>query len=130
MKKFFAVFFALFFFSQSANAQHNWIYTGDGIEIYVEDTTIDFSDDGEEFSVTVLDKIIGQKNFHLSRFNFYCQNENWFYNITGKGVIVPVSKKNASGYILEFVEKILPSLIEEKRKAEEEELNSEIEDED
>jgi len=129
MKIFYAVFFALFFFCQNANAQHNWVWTGDGIEVFVEDTTIDFSDDGSEFSVTVIDKLIGQKNFHLSRFNFYRQDENWFYNITGKGIVVPVSKTNASGYILEFVEKILPSLIEEKRKAEEE-LNSETEDED
>jgi len=129
MKIFYAVFFALFFFCQNANAQHNWVWTGDGIEVFVEDTTIDFSDAGSEFSVTVIDKLIGQKNFHLSRFNFYRQDENWFYNITGKGIVVPVSKTNASGYILEFVEKILPSLIEEKRKAEEE-LNSESADED
>ena len=120
-KIFYALIFSLCFSCSDANAQHNWVWTGDGIEVFVEDTTIDFTDDGEEFSVTVIDQVIGQKKFHLSRFNFYRQDENWFYNITGKGVVVPVSKTNSSGYILEFVENILPSLIEEKRKAEVEE---------
>ena len=121
LKKIFLCAAILFFFSQNVSAQHNRVWTGDGIEVFVEDTTIDFTDDGREFSVTVIDQVIGQKKFHLSRFNFYRQDENWFYNITGKGVVVPVSKTNSSGYILEFVENILPSLIEEKRKAEVEE---------
>ena len=102
-------FVVLFFFCASANAQHNWVWTGDGIEVFVEDTTVEFSDDRKEFSVTVIDTVIGQKNFHLSRFNFYQQDEKWFYNITGKGIVIPVSKTNASGYILEFVEKKFPA---------------------
>ncbi len=119
LKKFFLCAAILFFFCQNVSAQHNWVWTGDGIEVFIEDTTIDFSDDGKEFSVTVIDKIIGQKNFHLSRFNFYRQDENWFYNITGKGIVVPVSKTNASGYILEFVEKLFP--VEEDSESEDEE---------
>lgn len=100
----------IFFVNFSAvNARHNWVWTGDGIEIYVEDTTVEFSEDRKEFSVTVIDTVIGQKNFHLSRFNFYRQDEKWFYNITGKGTVIPVSKTNASGYILEFVEKNFPA---------------------
>ena len=109
MKKICAVIFALLFFCASANAQHNWVWTGDGIEVFVEDTTVEFSDDRKEFSITVIDTVIGQKNFHLSRFNFYQQDEKWFYNITGKGIVAPVSKTNASGYILEFVEKKFPA---------------------
>ena len=109
IKKIFLSAAILFLFSQNVSAQHNWVWTGDGIEVYIEDTTIDFSDNGKEFSVTVIDKVIGQKKSHLSRFNFYQQGENWFYNITGKGNIIPVSKTNASGYILEFVEKLMPA---------------------
>jgi len=85
------------------------VWTGDGIEVFVEDTTVEFSEDRKEFSITVIDTVIGQKNFHLSRFNFYQQDEKWFYNITGKGIVIPVSKTNASGYILEFVEKKFPA---------------------
>ena len=109
LKKIFLIFLIAFFFCRTADARHNWVWTGNGIEIYVEDTTIEFSDDYSEFSVTVIDQVVGEKNFHLSRFNFYRKNENWFYNITGKGIVIPVSKANASGYILEFVEKFFPA---------------------
>ena len=108
LKKIFLLLIIFLLNFSAVEAKHNWVYTGDGIEIFVEDTTIEISDDRKEFSVTVIDKIIGQKNFHISRFNFYRQDENWFYNITGKGTVIPVSKTNASGYILEFVEKIFP----------------------
>jgi len=105
LKKIFLLLMILLLNFSVAEARHQWIYTGDNIEIFIEDTTIEISDDKSEFSVTVIDKVIGQKNFHLSRFNFfYRQGENWFYNITGKGTIIPVSKTNASGYILEFIQ--------------------------
>ena len=106
----------LMFNLQIAFAAHQWVYSGENIEVYVEDTTIDVSEDGKEFSITVIDKIVGQKTAHLSRFNFYQQDDNWFYNITGKGIVVPVSHTNSSGYILDFAKKYLP---EEKSSEEE-----------
>ena len=117
------IFLLLIIFSINfsvADARHQWVFTGNNIEIFIEDTTIEISDDRSEFSVTVIDKVIGQKNFHLSRFNFYRREGNWFYNITGKGTIVPVSKTNASGYILEFIQKMFPPEIEEENFSEEE----------
>ena len=115
MRKIFALAAILFFFAQPVHAQHHWIWSGDDIEVYVEDTTVDVSDDRKEFSITVIDYLKGQKNFHLSRFEFYRQDENWFYSITGKGIVAPVSKTNSSGYILDFVkEKFLSAKVAEE----------------
>ena len=100
--KIFLIALILFLSNQTAYASHCWVYSADGIEIFVEDTTIDISENGKEFSITVIDQVAGQKNFHLSRFNFYQRDDNWFYSITGKGIVAPVSKTNASGYILDF----------------------------
>ena len=115
MKNFFVLAAILFFSVQTVHAQHQWVWSGKNIEVYVEDTTVDVSEDKKEFSITVIDHLLGQKNFHLSRFEFYQQDENWFYSITGKGIVVPVSKTNSSGYILDFVkEKILSKKSDEE----------------
>ena len=42
-----------------------------------------------------------------SKFYFYVRDENWFYNIGGKPEIMPVSKTNVSGYILEFAQNFI-----------------------
>ena len=115
MKKIFLFMMTLFFCSQIASAAHQWVWENDSVTIYVEDTTVDVSEDGKEFSVTVIDVLREKNTFHLSRFNFYQKDENWFYNITGKGIVVPVSHTNVSGYILDFAKKYLPeSKTEEK----------------
>lgn len=105
MKKIFLCMAIIFLSVQNVSAKNCWVWSGENIEVYVEDSELEWDENRKEFSVTVID-VIG-KNSVRSKFYFYERDENWFYNIGGKAEIMPVSKVNVSGYILEFAQKFL-----------------------
>lgn len=105
MKKIFLLLIGLFFFAPIAHAKHCWVWTGENINVYVEDSELEWNENGKEFSVTVID-VFGEdgKKINRNKFYFYEREKNWFYAIEGKQTIMPVSKANVSGYILEFAQ--------------------------
>ena len=105
MKKYFLCIAIIFLSAQNCMAKNCWVWSGDNITVYVEDTELEWNENLTEFSVTVIDVIDNKSS--RSKFYFYVRDENWFYNIGGKPEIMPVSKTNVSGYILEFAQNYL-----------------------
>lgn len=105
MKKYFLCALIFLLSAQNVSAKHCWVWSGENIEIYVEDTELVWEENRTEFSVTVIDVV--DKKSSRSKFYFYERDGDWFYNIGGKAEIMPVSKTNVSGYILEFAQDFL-----------------------
>lgn len=112
MKKIFLSLAILFFCAQTVYATHNWVWSGENIEVYVEDTSIEWEKNGAEFTVKVID-VIG-KSAGVSYLNFYEREDSWYYGIVGKREIMPVTYANASGNILDFAKKFSPVKAEEE----------------
>ena len=112
MKKFFLSLAILFFCAQTVHAAHHWVWSGENIEVYVEDSSLEWEKNGREFSIQVND-VVG-KSAGVSFLNFYEREGTWYYGITGKREIMPVSYVNASGNILDFAKKFSPVKVEEE----------------
>ena len=69
MKKIFLSLAILFFCAQTVHAAHHWVWSGENIEVYVEDTSLEWEKSGTEFSVKVID-VVG-KSAGVSYLNFY-----------------------------------------------------------
>ncbi len=117
MKKIFLSLAILFFCAQTVHAAHHWVWSGENITVYVEDTSLEWERNGREFSIKVID-VVG-KSAGVSFLNFYEREGTWYYGITGKREIMPVSYVNASGNILDFAKKFSPVKVEEENFAEE-----------
>ena len=107
MKKIFLCMTILFFCTQTSHAEHMWIWGNKDINIFVEDTELEWDKDGKEFSVTVIDIITGSNETGRNKLQFYEREKNWFYSLAGKPEIIPVTKLNASGFILDFAKDFL-----------------------
>lgn len=116
MKKIFLCTVILFFSCQVSYAENQWIWGNKDISIFVEDTELTWDKNGKEFSVTVIDIISGQNDKRKNVLNFYEREKNWFYCIKGSPEIIPVSKVNSSGYILDFAKKFFAKLKSENNK--------------
>lgn len=113
MKKFFLCAAILFFCSQISHAANIWVWGNDDINIFIEDSELEWNENEKEFSVTVIDVVKNHNIKGRNKFMFYRKEENWFYCISGKPEIIPVSKTNASGYILDFAKDFLAKSKEE-----------------
>ena len=107
MKKIILCIAMILLSAQSVSAKNCWVWTGENMLVYVEDTELEWNEDYTEFSITVID-VYGESNkVNRNKFYFYERDDNWFYNIGGTPEIMPVSKNNVSGYILEFAQNFI-----------------------
>ena len=119
MKKIFLCTAILFFCCQISYAENIWVWGNNDINVFVEDSELEWDKNEKEFSVTVIDIIAEPNRKVQNKFTFYEREKNWFYCIGGKPEIIPVSKLNSSGYILDFAKDFLAKSKSKSKKSDE-----------
>ena len=95
---------ALIFIGSQNNfvlAAHNWVFSNDYVDVYVDDNSITWSS-SDEFSVRtyVVSREYGDRR--AENLTFYRHSGTWFVTVNGKSES-RVNYNDSSGYVLDFV---------------------------
>ena len=71
MKNFFLCAAILFFCSQTSHAANIWVWGNDDINIFIEDSELEWNENEKEFSVTVIDVVKNHNIKGRNKFMFY-----------------------------------------------------------